>query len=46
MVEKFPAHYQTYQAYLSEKPFHQDTELLKTLFTTFSSFMPFGYITL
>lgn len=39
MVEKFPAHYQTYQAYLSEKPYHQDTELLKKLFTTYSTQM-------
>lgn len=39
IVNKFPAHYQTYQAYLSEKPFHQDTELLKTLFKTYSTQM-------
>lgn len=36
MIEKLPAHYQTYQAYLSEKPYHQDTELLKKLFTIYS----------
>jgi hypothetical protein len=39
MVEKLPAHYQTYQAYLSEKPYHQDTELLKTLYSTYSKQM-------
>jgi hypothetical protein len=39
MVEKYPAYYQTYQAYLSEKTFHQDTNLLKTLFTTYSKQM-------
>lgn len=39
MIEKIPSHYQTYQAYLSEKPYHQDTELLKKLFTTYSAQM-------
>lgn len=39
MIEKIPAHYQTYKAYLSEKPFHQDTQLLQQLFTTYSTQM-------
>ena len=45
MVEKIPTHYKTYQAYLSEKPYHQDTNLLKSLFTTYSKQMDlYGYI--
>jgi hypothetical protein len=39
MIEKIPNHYKTYQAYLSEKPYHQDTNLLKSLFTTYSKQM-------